>query len=102
MNEKATVKDWITFTIFVIIILAIGAMIGFSVGRNYPNSSVKEKWMGELEAEVNNLVECQCMADEEYRVNTAIRDSIICTLKREVEKGVNADVPIIVNISIKE
>lgn len=102
MDSKVTVKDWINFTIFVIVILAAGAMIGFSVGRNHPNSSVKEKWMSELEAEVNNLMECQRMVDEEYRVNTAIRDSIICTLKREVEKGVNADVPIIVSVSIKE
>ena len=102
MNSKITAKDWMKFIIFTLFIFIIGAMVGVSVGRNYPNSSVKQEWMNEFNAEVDNLIECQRMADEEYRVNTALRDSIIGTLKRELDKGVGTEVPIIVKINIKE
>lgn len=100
--NNTTRKDWVRFITYTIVIFVLGAIIGLSVGRNYPKSSVKQMWMNDIEAEVNNLVEYQRVIDEEYRVNTAIRDSIISTLKREIVKGDSVELPIFVNVNIIE
>lgn len=102
MNNTITRKDWVKFIIYTIVIFVLGAIIGLSVGRNHPKPSVKQMWMNDIEAEVNNLVEYQRVIDEEYRVNTAIRDSIISALKREIVKGDSVELPIFVNVNIIE
>ena len=99
-NSKATLKDWLTFIIFTIVILVMGMITGFSVGRKHPAASVKDEWLSDVRKEVNLLESSFKEVEEEYQFGIELRDSIITALKREVRKGDNAEVPIKVNINI--
>lgn len=101
-NNKATLKDWLTFIIFTIVILSLGVLIGFSAGRKHPAASVKDEWLSGVRKEVNLLESSFKEAEEKYQFGIELRDSIITALKREVRKGDNAEVPIKVNINIIE
>ena len=99
-NSKATLKDWLTFIIFTIVILVMGMITGFSVGRKHPAASVKDEWLSDVRKEVNLLESSFKEVEEEYQFGIELRDSIITALKREVRKGDNAEVPIEVNIKL--
>lgn len=83
-SEKASVKDWITFLSFVIVILTLGFFIGFPVGQKYPTSDVKLEWLSSVRKEVDGL-------KNDYQGIIAIQDSIIYQLKREIINLENQD-----------
>ena len=101
-NSKATLKDWLTFIIFTIVIFSLGVIAGFSAGRKHPAASVKDEWLSDVRKEVNLLESSFKEAEEQYQFGIELRDSIITALKREVRKGDNAEVPIKVNVNITD
>lgn len=101
-NNKATLKDCLTFITFSIVILSLGVIIGFSAGRKHPSASVKDEWLSDVRKEVNLLKSSYKEAEEEYQFGIELRDSIIAAMKREIRKGDNAEVPIKVNINITD
>ncbi|MCX4295312.1 MAG: hypothetical protein OSJ56_14830, partial [Prevotella sp.] len=76
-NSKATLKDWLTFIIFTIVILSLGIIAGFSAGRKHPAASVKDEWLSDVRKEVNLLESSFKEAEEEYQFGIELRDSII-------------------------
>ena len=97
---KVTVKEWMTFIMFTIGLLAIGFMGGVSVGRNHPSASALDKELTDIDAEVKNLRRAYDANIEEYKLSIEVRDSIIYALKREIAKGDTAEIPVNVNFHI--
>lgn len=99
-ENKLTVKDWITFIMFTIVIFAIGFVGGVSIGRKHPSASALDKELTEINAEVQNLRRAYDKNCEEYKLSIEIRDSIINSLKRELTKGDEAEIPVNVNFYV--
>lgn len=99
-KTKITAREWISFIVFTIVLLAIGFLSGVSVGRNHPSVSALDKELTEIDAEVKNLRRAYEANIEEYKLSIEVRDSIIYALKREIAKGDTAEIPVNVNFYI--
>ena len=99
-KTRITAREWISFIVFTIVLLAIGCMSGVSVGRNHPRASALDKELTEIDAEVKNLRRAYDENIEEYKLSIEVRDSIIYALKREIAKGDTAEIPVNVNFYI--
>ena len=97
-KTKITAREWISFIVFTIVLLAIGFMSGVSVGRNHPSASALDKELTEIDAEVKKLRRAYDANIEEYKLSIEVRDSIIYALKRA--KGDTAEIPVNVNFHI--
>lgn len=99
-KTKITAREWISFIVFTIVLLAIGFLSGVSVGHNHPSASALDKELTEIDAEVKNLRRAYEANIEEYKLSIEVRDSIIYALKREIAKGDTAEIPVNVNFYI--
>lgn len=80
----------------------MGLMIGLSVGRNHPSSIAMEREFAEIHNLVNELESTYKATIREQDICIEVRDSIISNLKREMAKGEPYNIPIKVNVNIKE
>lgn len=94
-SEKITIKEWISFLTYTLVILIIGICIGFSIGRNHPSADVKDEWLSGIRAEVNLLEQSYNQQTEEYQMGIELRDSIIS----ELTKDFDPEKPLKVNIN---
>ena len=101
-SEKITIKDWISFLTYTLVILLVGICIGFSVGRNHPSADAKDEWLADIRSEVNLLEQVQKEQAEEYQLGIELRDSIISVMKRELIKGHNPETPLKININLTD
>lgn len=99
-TTKTTIKEWVSFISFTVVILAIGFTGGFSIGRKYPSSSAMNQRLFDIKAEVKNLKRAYDANLEQLELGIELRDSIIYALKRELAKGDDVEIPVKVNINI--
>ena len=96
---KVTAKEWMTFIIFTVVLLAIGFLTGVSVGRKHPSAAALDKELKEIDVEVQNLRRAYDANRKEYELGIEMRDSIICALTREIAKCDDAQIPVKLNIN---
>ncbi len=101
-NSEIAFKVWMHFILYTLLIAVIFVCIGFSVGTKHPKPSVKDEWLSSIREEVYKLDSTYHSTLDEYAIQIELKDSIISTLKRELTKGKDIELPIVVNLIVEE
>lgn len=101
-DSKATLKDWLEFIGFTLIVFLFGLTWGFWIGRNHPSTEVKTEWLADLRNEVNQLESSYKSIVQDRDETIAWKDSLISSMRRHIANGESADTPIVVYVNLDE
>ncbi len=101
-NSEIDFKVWMHFILYTLLIAVIFVCIGFSVGSKHPGPSIQEEWLSGIRKEVFKLDSTYHSTLDEYVIQIELKDSIINSLKRELNKGEDIELPIVVNLIVEE